>query len=113
MIDEEREHAAGHWEVASLVEQIDEGLAAIARDDDGDGAATYAWDFTLFRPGVYGAKQPAEKLFHLVVGKANAFDPLWERARAALNEKLDAFEPDAERVSSEDFAQALRVARYR
>ncbi len=113
VVDDEDEHEEGHWEVVSLTEQISAGLAAIVRDDDGDGAATYAWDFTLFRPGVYGNKQPAEKLFHLVVEKAGAFDAVWEQARAALNDKIEQLEPDSARVAAADFAAALRVARYR
>jgi hypothetical protein len=113
IVDEEQEHDEGHWSVPPLLDQIDTGLASIVRDDDGEGAATYAWDFTLYRPGIYGSKQPAEKLFHLVVAKASAFDPLWEQARAALNEKLTALEPDALTLDIDDFANALRVARYR
>lgn len=104
---------AGHWQVPPLSLQIEEGLASIARDDDGSGAATYAWDFTLLRPGVYGAKQPAEKLFHLVVTHASAFDPLWEQAREALNDKLVQLEPDAKRITIDDVTRTLRVARMK
>lgn len=107
------EDDAGHWQVPPLSLQIEAGLAAIARDDDGSGAATYAWDFTLYRPGVYGAQQPAEKLFHLVVAHASAFDPLWEQAREALNEKLALLEPDARRITVEDVTRTLRVARMK
>jgi hypothetical protein len=102
-----------YWEVRSLREQIEAGLAAIARDDDGAGAATYAWDFSLFRPGIYGARQPAERLFHLVVTKAGAFDTLWEDARAALNAKLALLEPEGSSLERQDFEQALKRARYR
>ncbi|HUR27356.1 MAG TPA: peptidoglycan-binding protein, partial [Planctomycetota bacterium] len=104
---------SGHWEVEALSVQIEAGLAAIARDDDGSGAATYAWDFTLYRPGVYGAKQPAEKLFHLVVTKASAFDALWEQAREALNDKLALLEPEAKRITIDDVTRTLRVARMK
>lgn len=107
------EDDAGHWEVEALSVQIEAGLASIARDDNGSGAATYAWDFTLYRPGVYGAKQPAEKLFHLVVTKASAFDPLWEQAREALNDKLALLEPDAKRITVDDVTRTLRVARMK
>lgn len=120
--DERRGHATlddasdaepGHWQVPSLDEQIRAGLEAIARDDDGAGAATYAWDFTLYRPGVYGALQPGERLFHLVVERAGPFDPLWERARLALNDKLSALEPDTRALEADDFERALRRARVR
>jgi hypothetical protein len=120
--DERRGHAnvddggardEGYWQVKPLSEQIAAGLASIARDDDGKGAATYAWDFTLLRPGIYGAKQPAPKLFHLVVTKASPFDGLWEQARAALNEKLRILEPDAKQLEKEDLERALRMARVR
>lgn len=120
--DERRGHAnlddgsdadQGYWEAPPLSAQILAGLEAIARDDDGNGAATYAWDFTLLRPGVYGPRQPAEKLFHLLVAQAGPFDPLWERARQALNEKLAALEPDARALEVEDFNRALRRARVR
>lgn len=112
-VDDGLEGREGHWEVPALSEQIAAGLAAIVRDDDGVGAATYAWDFALHRPGVYGAKQPAEKLFRLVVTRASAFDALWEQARAALNDKLALLEPDAALVQAEDVARSLRVARMK
>jgi hypothetical protein len=112
-IDDDEHHDEGHYEVPALSLQILEGLAQIVRDDDGSGAATYAWDFTLYRPGIYGKKQPAERLFHLVVQKASAFDPLWEQARQALNEKLERVEPDALLLEPDDFARALRIARVR
>ena len=51
--------------------------------------------------------------FHLVVTKASAFDALWEKARAALNEKLALIEPTAALVEREDFARSLRVARMK
>lgn len=112
-VDDDVDDEQRHWAVPPLSVQIEAGLAAIVRDDDGSGAATYAWDFTLHRPGVYGAKQPAEKLFHLVVTKASAFDLLWEQAREALNEKLMLLEPDARRLSVDDFTRTLRVARMK
>jgi hypothetical protein len=96
-----------------LSEQVDKGLLAIARDDGGRGAATYAWDFTLYRPGIYGARQSAERLFHVVVTQASAFDGLWERARGAINEKLAALEPDADIVTFDALHSALRRARVR
>jgi hypothetical protein len=111
--DDVAEDEAGHWQVGPLSLQIEEGLAAIARDDGGSGAATYAWDFTLYRPGVYGAKQPAEKLFHLVVTRASPFDALWEQAREALNDKLAQLEPDARRITVDDITRTLRVARMK
>lgn len=120
--DERRGHAnlddgsdanVGHWEAPPFLEQIRTGLESIVRDDDGTGAATYAWDFTLLRPGVYGPRQPAEKLFHLVVAQAGPFDPLWERARLALNDKLALLEPAARAIVAEDFERALRRARVR
>lgn len=112
-IDDGSEDEAGHWQAPSLGEQLRDGLDAIVRDDDGAGAATYAWDFTLYRPGIYGAKQPAERLFHLVVERAGPFDPLWERARVALNDKLAQLEPDTRALEAEDFERALRRARVR
>ena len=106
-------HAVGHWQVPALSEQIAVALAAIARDDDGSTAATYAWDVTLRRPGVYGAKQPAETLLHLMVAQASAFDVLWEQARQALNSKLALLEPEAALLTAEDIARSLRVARMK
>lgn len=112
-LDDEHNAEEDYWEAPPLTEQIRAGLDAIVRDDDGTGAATYAWDFTLLRPGVYGAKQPAERLFHLVVEKAGPFDPLWEQAREALNDKLLALEPEAGLLDADDFARTLRQARVR
>lgn len=112
-VDERPEDDPGAWRVAPLAEQVVVGLAAIARDDDGSGPATYAWDFSLYRPGVYAAKQPAPRIFHLVVSRATAFDPLWAQARDALNAKLRALEPGAPLVEHEDVSRALQRARYR
>jgi hypothetical protein len=120
--DERRGHASigeddveeeGHYEVPALAQQIEEGLLEIERDDGGDGAATYAWDFTLYRPGVYGRRQSAEKLFHVVVAKASAFDQLWERAVDAINDKLDRYEPESARMDLTLVQQALKIARVR
>ncbi|HEY1098184.1 MAG TPA: hypothetical protein VGF99_04620, partial [Myxococcota bacterium] len=111
--DDAAEDEPEHWSVPSLAEQIEAALAAIARDDDGSGAATYAWELHLHRPGIYSARQPAEELLKLVVTKANAFDAVWQQAVAGLNVRLQRYEPEAEPVSMARVRQALQRARYR
>ena len=88
-------------------------LEQIARDDDRRGAPTYGWDVVLFTPGVYGARQGAPALLHLVVQQAGPFDEVWRDARAALNDQLAAREPEAAHLVDEDFQLALRRARAR
>jgi hypothetical protein len=112
-VDDGSDHAEGHYQVPPLVEQLARALAALARDDGGVGAATYAWDVTLYRPGVYAAKQSAERLFHVVVKQASAFDPLWDEARAAINNKLASYEPNARPLTDKQLRNALRRARVR
>ena len=73
----------------------------------------YSWDLHLYRPGVYGRRQPAEPLIHLVVTEASPFDPVWDEAREMLAERLRALESDAVPPSAEDFTLALRRARFR
>ena len=102
-----------HWSVPSLAEQIENALATIARDDNKSGAATYAWELHLHRPGIYSARQPAEELLKLVVSKANAFDQVWQQAVAGLNVRLQRYEPDADVVTMARLRQALQRARYR
>ena len=102
-----------HYRVPSLWFQIEVGLRALRRDDGGQGAATYAWDFTLYAPGVYANDVTAKALLHLVVTKAGAFDKVWEDARFALNTRLLERERTRGRVSEQDLLQALRRARVR
>ncbi|MFH1809077.1 MAG: hypothetical protein ABIJ09_10055 [Pseudomonadota bacterium] len=119
--DEERGHASGddgteegpgYYRIADLSEQIDEALYTIVREPgQANQATSYCWDVTLFRPGVYGPGQPAPVIFHLVVDTADAFDPVWQRARAELARHLERLQPDHEPPSEEDFMNALRRAR--
>jgi hypothetical protein len=105
--------AFDHWEVKKLAQQAEEGLAAIVRDDDGAGPATYGWELRLFRPGVYSARQPAEELLHLVVKNAGPFDAVWQQALDAVNDKLARYEPGADAVEVPALKLALQRARYR
>ena len=104
---------AGHWEMVPLSNQIKEALDAIVRDDDGSGAATYQWDVTFYRPGVYGAGQPATPLWHIGIEQVSAFDAVWENARDVLTRRLAQVEPDALPPTTHDFENALRRARVR
>lgn len=122
LADPERGHAnrddasddeAGYWKVPSLTEQVLEALENIVRDRDEKGAATYSWDVTFLRPGVYGAGQPAEPLWHVVVERAGAFDPVWGEAQRALYERIADTEPEGAPPTEEDFVRALRKARVR
>jgi hypothetical protein len=112
-LDNDVDGAFDHYEVKKLSQQIDESLLGITRDDDGSGAATYAWDVRLHRPGIYSARQPAEELLHLAVKSAGPFDPVWQQALSALNERLRRFEPGAAVVDAAALTRALQRARYR
>lgn len=101
-----------HWEVPSLGEQIEEALDAIVRDDDVNGAATYSWQFVLHKPGVYSARQPAEELLKVAVNRAGPFDPAWQQAVLALNERLERAD-DVVTFTLQRLRQALQQARYR
>lgn len=103
----------GHWEMEPLANQITAALEVIERDDDGHGPATYRWDATFYRPGVYAAQQPATPLWHIGIEKVSAFDAVWENARAVLTRRLAQVERDHRPPSAEDFAHALRRARVR
>jgi hypothetical protein len=105
--------AGEHWSVPPLSEQVQAALDKIARDDDGSGPVTYTWDVTFLRPGVYSAGQPAEKMWHVVVHKANAFDPVWQQAADAIASRMLYAEPDATPPTLDDFVAALRRARVR
>jgi peptidoglycan hydrolase-like protein with peptidoglycan-binding domain len=101
-----------HWEVPSLGEQLEEALDAVVRDDDVNGAATYSWQFVLHKPGVYSARQPAEELLKVAVNRAGPFDPAWQQAVLALNERLERAD-DVVTLSMQRLKQALQQARYR
>lgn len=103
----------GHYRTPSLHEQVQAALDTITRLDDDDGPVCYTWDVTLYRPGVYSDGQPAEAIWHLVVDKAHAFDPVWERATLAIAARLLYIEPDAEAPTLDDVLGALKRARVR
>ncbi len=112
-LDDEEQRDEGYYDVPKLSVQVREALDAIARNDDESGAATYSWDVTIYRPGVYGRRQPAEPLWHVVVDRAGAFDPVWQKAKQALEERMREIEPEGAPPSDDDFRMALRRARVR
>jgi hypothetical protein len=105
--------ADGHYRVEKLSVQVHAALETIARLDDDGGPVHYSWDVTLYRPGVYADGQPAEAVWHLVVDRAHAFDPVWERATHAIAARLLYVEPEADAPSLDDVLGALRRARVR
>lgn len=111
--DDGSEDEASYWRVPSLTEQVAEALETIGRNDDERGAATYSWDVTFLRPGVYGAGQPAEPLWHVVVERAGAFDEVWGEAQRALETRIRETEPAGAPPTKDDFVRALRRARVR
>jgi peptidoglycan hydrolase-like protein with peptidoglycan-binding domain len=112
-LDDEEEHERGHYEVPHLSRQIVEALEGIVRDDDGRGPPSYAWDVTFYKPGVYGAGQPAEPLWHIGLAHTSPFDDVWREAARVLGDRLATLEPEARAPTTEDFERALRRARYR
>jgi len=103
----------GYWQTKTLSTQIVTALDDITRDDDGTGPATYRWDVTFYRPGVYGAGQPATPLWHIGIEQVTAFDAVWDNARRVLTKRLAQLEPDERPLTAEDFEMALRRARVR
>jgi hypothetical protein len=94
-----------------LILQIRKALDAIVRDElTGPAAATYSWDVRLFRPGL---PLEGDGVLHLVVERAGPFDPVWAKARDAINQKQRALEPGRALLTQEDLAAALRRARVR
>jgi hypothetical protein len=104
---------AGHYRVPKLSEQVLASLETIFRLDDNTLPVHYSWDVTLYRPGVYGDGQPAEAVWHLVVERAHAFDPVWQRAQQAIASRLLYIEPDADPLPLDELLGALRRARVR
>jgi hypothetical protein len=111
--DDGDEHERGHYEVPLLSRQITEALDSIVRDDDGKGPPSYEWDVTFYKPGIYGAGQPAEPLWHIGLARTSPFDDVWGEAARVLGERLTQLEPEARAPTAEDFERALRRARYR
>ncbi len=111
--DDDADDAAAHYEVKGLRDQIDAAFDAIVRDDDKSGAATYSWALVLHRPGIYGRRQPAEELLKLSVSAAGPFDPVWQEAIRALNDRLLRADEDAELIPPARIGAALQQARYR
>ena len=110
----EDEDGAGHYRVATMSEQAFEALTKIARDTGVENrATTYSWDVTFFKPGVYGAGQKAQELVHLVVDKATAFDPVWQKAQANLTALVKRTDPGGQVPTLDDIIQAIRQARAR
>lgn len=118
--DTERGHASlkredadrGHYEVPALSVQVKHALETIVRVETRSGATAYAWDVTFYRPGIYGAGQTAEPLWHVAVDEASAFDPVWVKAREVLSARLEQMEPAFE-LTDDMFTLALRRARVR
>jgi hypothetical protein len=107
------DRATGYHRVPSLAAQVTVALGTIARLDDDTVPVHYAWDVTLYRPGVYSDGQTAEPLWHLVVERAHAFDAVWARAVEAVATRLALIEPDATPLTLPDVIAALRQARVR
>ena len=102
----------GHHKVPKLSVQVAAALVDIERLDD-EVPVHYSWDVTLYRPGVYSDGQPAEAVWHLVVQRAHAFDPVWAQASMAIAMRLLAIEPEAEPPTLDELLGALRQARVR
>lgn len=104
----------GHYRVPSISEQAFLALDKIARDVAVENrATTYSWDVTFFKPGIYGPGQKAQELVHLVVDKATAFDPVWNKAHANLQALVKRADPDGAVPTLDDIVGAIRQARAR
>lgn len=104
---------AGHYEIPALSEQLRAALEQIERDDDGRGPVTYRWDVTFYKPGIYGAYQPAEPLWHIGIEQVTAFDDVWQQACDALARRITEKESPSAAPAWDDFERALRRARAR
>lgn len=112
--DDPDEMEEGYYKVPPLSEQAWASLASIQRDaHEENRATTYTWDATFYRPDVYGPGQKAQEVLHLVVKKATAFDPVWQKSVEALTALVHRFEKDAATPTMDDVVGALRQARAR
>lgn len=104
---------AGYYEVPSLGQQLEDALERLTTFEDDKGVLMYAWDVTFFVPGVYGAGQKAEALWHVVIDGAGPFDDVWKRAKGTLNDRLRGRDPTCPALTDDRFTRALRRARVR
>lgn len=111
-LDDQSNAEAGFYEVPSLRTQYLEALEQIEATAPNHGPVRYSWDVTFHRPGVYGAYQPAEPLWHIGIENVSPFADVWEKARQVLSEKFETL-GELHLPVQKDFEQALRRARVR
>jgi hypothetical protein len=111
-LDAESDAEVGYYEVASLRTQYTESLEKIQASRVKNGPVRYSWDVTFYKPGVYGAYQPAEPLWHIGIQDVSPFAEIWAEARQALVDKFSTFR-ETEVPIQRDFERALRRARMR
>lgn len=112
-LHEENPDQESFYEMPTMSAQLIRALDDLVSDGGPRGVPTYSWDVTLYRPGIYGRRQPAEAVLHVVVHRAASLDPVWQEARDAVAARLAELEPASCAPSDEDFTNALRRARAR
>ena len=114
MLKEEIPDHVGYYRIVALTEQVDRYLECIRREETTDrDAVTYQLELSLYRPGTYGAGQKAEKLLHVVVTQASAYDSTWTQARTAIEKTMTQYEPHSTPPSADAILAAIRRARVR
>lgn len=109
--DDEEVWEEGHYRVDKLAKQVALALDEIARDGDGP-PPTYGWNVTLYEPGVYSARQPAQPMWHMRIERATAFDERWTEAVNKISMLMLLHEPESDPPTLDDVVEVLRRARY-
>lgn len=113
-LDDGSEDGAGYYKVPKFTAQLDQALQLIVKEEDrANKATTYSWDFVLYKPGVYGAKEQAEELLHVQVREALPFDDVWEQARQEIARRIRRYDSKAKPPTNAEIQVALRRARVK
>ncbi len=105
---------AGHYRMPLVSVQAWAAIEKIKRDVSEDNrATTYTWDVMFYRPAVYGPGQKAQDVLHLVVKRASAFDPVWQKAVDNLAALVHRFEKNAQVPTLDDVNAVLKQARVK
>lgn len=113
-LDDGSDDDGKHYKVPNFSQQLETALGLITREaEQVNKATTYSWDFVLYKPGVYSAKQKADELLHVQVREALPFDQVWEQARVEIGKRIRRYDSQALPPTSAEIQVALRRARVR
>lgn len=108
--DDEEVWKEGYYRVDKLAAQVALALDEIVKDGDGP-PPTFGWNVTLYEPGVYSARQPAQPMWHMRIEGATAFDERWLEAVNKISLLLLVHEPESDPPTLDDVVARLRRLR--